>query len=329
MNILIIGDPHFKTTNSNDTDLMTQAIIDVAKKLSLNLIVVLGDILDRHENIHMDPLCRSVQFLIQLSVISEVILLIGNHDRKNNKDFCSPIHPFTAFINHDRITVIDSTRYIKINNYNFTFVPYVPVGKFIDALNIIGEEWKNSNCIFAHQEFYGAQMGAIRSESGDKWSINYPLVISGHIHDYEVLQKNLIYAGTPMQHTFGDGNKKYVLLMNLDNDQRQITNIDLHLPRKHIIRCTTTELNSINFEPSRYIKLIITGTQADIKSVMLDSKIEVWRNAGVKISYKEIRSIKQINPLMLGKKLRFSERLKLAIIDNTDMLQILEQTSRI
>ncbi len=53
-------------------------------------------------------------------------------------------------------------------------VPYVPPGRFVEALNIIDNEWwKNVNCIFAHQEFYGCKMGAIESIEGDKWDHSF------------------------------------------------------------------------------------------------------------------------------------------------------------
>ncbi len=69
-------------------------------------------------------------------------------------------------------------------------VPYVPPGRFVEALNIIDNEWwKNVNCIFAHQEFYGCKMGAIESIEGDKWDHSFPLVISGHIHSEQRLKK--------------------------------------------------------------------------------------------------------------------------------------------
>ncbi len=56
--------------------------------------------------------------------------------------------------------------------------------------------WKNVNCIFAHQEFYGCKMGAIESIEGDKWDHSFPLVISGHIHSEQRPQKIFFYPGS-------------------------------------------------------------------------------------------------------------------------------------
>ena len=66
---------------------------------------VVGKILDRFESIHVSPLVRAVKFLIQLSNLSKVIVLIGNHDRQNNSDFLSDFHPFTALEENPNIII--------------------------------------------------------------------------------------------------------------------------------------------------------------------------------------------------------------------------------
>ena len=99
------------------------------------------------------------------------------------------------------------------------FVPYVPPGKFDDAIKTCDDigDIKDYKCIFAHQEFYGAKMGAIISKDGDKWPLHNPLVVSGHIHDYQRPQENIIYIGTPMQHAFGDNTKKTISILTINN----------------------------------------------------------------------------------------------------------------
>ena len=76
----------------------------------------------------------------------------------------------------------------------FLFVPYVPPGRFVEALETYKNiNWKDVDCIFAHQEFYGCKMGAILSEEGDKWESKWPLVVSGHIHSRQWINKNIYY----------------------------------------------------------------------------------------------------------------------------------------
>ena len=160
---LVIGDPHFKVSNTYETNLMVAAIFNIIQKNDYDIVVVLGDILDRHETIHVSPLTRAIDFLCKLIKIIPTFILIGNHDLKNNKQFMSEEHPFTSLkyfcqsyeYNNDlgiKSMIIDRTSTITIKNQKFVFVPYVPPGRFIEALEI-STGWNDSTCILAHKEF--------------------------------------------------------------------------------------------------------------------------------------------------------------------------------
>ena len=96
LKVLTIGDPHFKVSNVPESEAMTKNLIEIAKQMKPDLIVCLGDILDRHETIHVTPLTLSIQFLEELEQIAPLYTIIGNHDRPNNSDFMSDQHPFNA-----------------------------------------------------------------------------------------------------------------------------------------------------------------------------------------------------------------------------------------
>jgi hypothetical protein len=294
MYVLIIGDPHFKVSNVKDTDLMCSAILDQIQQQLLLLqqvpdfIVVLGDTLDRHETIHVTPWCRSINFLSKLMAIAPIYLLIGNHDLKNNRQFLSPEHPFSALkLWGPRMTVVDTVISTTINELPFVFVPYVPPGRFQEALSTLGSDiWKQATCIFAHQEFKGAQMGAIQSEEGDLWPLEYPLIVSGHIHDYQRLQPNIWYIGTPIQQTFGDQDRKTISYIKFDSDGINETRIDLGVPRKQIVHLEIDDVNQYIPEPNCEIKFVIEGFAGELKAIMKHPNVEIWKRAGYKISYK-------------------------------------------
>lgn len=210
MNVLVIGDPHFKKDNTLTMEKVALEILLVAETRKPDLIVCLGDVLDTHEKIHLEPFTQATVFLEKLAEVAPLILLIGNHDRLNNSDFCSYKSPFLGFRNHPRITLVDEPMWRD----NFIYVPYVPNGRFLDALKLVGYDPETSDkhpeCIFAHQEFLGCKMGAIESKNGDLWKDIYPQVISGHIHDYQVVGK-VYYVGTPVQHNYGESADKAVL----------------------------------------------------------------------------------------------------------------------
>ena len=289
VNALIIGDPHFKVSNVRETDAMVEAIVRTVNERHPDIIVVLGDILDRHEVIHVSPLTRAIKFLKRLSEIAPTYVLIGNHDLKNNRQFLSDEHPFFALkFWGPNMIIVDTTTLVNIKGHTFTFVPYVPPGRFEEALNMC-PGWENSTCIFAHQEFRGAQMGAIISTEGDNWPLTNTYVISGHIHDYQEPQVNILYTGTPIQHAFGDRHDKTISYFTYNSStERNHERIDLGLPRKHIIRLTCAEVSTYVPQPNCELKIIIRGTSGEIKAIMKHPNIDTWKRCGYKIAYKDI-----------------------------------------
>jgi Marseillevirus putative DNA repair exonuclease len=294
--LLVIGDPHFKIKNARETDMMTKSILDVIdKNVELDGVVLLGDILDRYESIHVSPLCRAVSLISEIVFRKlKVYLLIGNHDLKNNKQFCSDEHPFTAIKNWENVVVVDTTVIQSIKDQIFTFVPYVPPGRFEEALNMgdaktQGVSWMNSSAIFAHQEFKGCKMGAIVSEAGDKWPITHPYVISGHIHDFQEPQQNIIYTGTPIQHSFGDTHNKSIFIFTFTNkESREYKKIDLGLPKKQIVRIDCKDVNGYLPRSNCELKITISGTSGELRGIMKHPNVELWKREGHKVTYKDI-----------------------------------------
>ena len=286
---LCIGDPHFKLDNGEDSRLFTQRISELLDQRKPTAVIVMGDTLDRHETIHTDPLCNSINFLAQIAARCPLYLLIGNHDRKNNKDHLSDKHPFTALEHWKNTTVVAQVVKTTIGHLPVTLVPYVFPGRFEEALNSV-EGWQESRVIFAHQEFHGCTMNAITSNVGDRWPLNYPLVISGHIHNYQRLQANLIYVGTPYQHSFGEMDRKTVSWFTFVGNEMTEERLELQLPRKRLLDIHWSEVETTEIAPADRCKLVIRGTAAELKAIMKHPKIKLWKERQVKISTKEERS---------------------------------------
>jgi DNA repair exonuclease SbcCD nuclease subunit len=315
MKVLVIGDPHFKVNNVEETNLMTEKILHLAKNNNLDFIVCLGDVLDRHESIHVSPLLRAVDFITQLSLIYPIYVLIGNHDRPNNNIYMTEQHPFTALKGQKNIYIVDSTLKQSINNFDFLFVPYVPPGRFNEAISYFSLD--NIKCIFAHQEFRGAKMGAIASIVGDEWPLINPMVISGHIHEFDKLQNNIIYTGTPIQHNFSDSHKKYVFIFDFIDDATTYIQFDLGLPKKKIIKLLCSESHKINdLDPNNYYKIILTGTPEEIKLV----KLSQFNLTKVKFSFKTISSSTLQNKSKLFQPSGFMNLFHERIKDDKDLL---------
>ena len=289
--ILLIGDPHFKTSNSLESQQFIDEVRNYLEKNrdSLDFIVVLGDILDTHEKVHVQPLCRANLFIKLLYSLKKTYVLIGNHDRINNNVYMTDEHPFTSLKNiSDDLIIVDKTHYDK----EFCFVPYVPNGRFEEA---IGEGKGETECFFAHQEFEGCKMGGIISESGDKWDEENPPVFSGHIHDFQQPQKNIVYTGTPFQHNFSDIEEKGIFLLKFEDKQRwELEKIELNIIKKRLETMNISDFEKYQVPKNCLLKINFIGETSLIKKI-LDKKSIKEKIKKNKISYKiTIKNSKKI-----------------------------------
>src|SRR3990167_8585191 len=149
MRIFVLGDPHFKKDNLHIFEGICNEILSIIDERKPDLCVCLGDTLDTHDRIYLRAQTMAMRFFADIARRCPLIILIGNHDRENNSDFMSKVHPFVGLESHPDL-------------------------------------------IFCHQEFNGCNMGMVVSTKGDVWSDKYPLIIAGHIHEYQTLPK-IIY----------------------------------------------------------------------------------------------------------------------------------------
>lgn len=137
---------------------------------------------------------------------------------------------------------------IEIKDQKFVFCPFVPNGRFEDALNTItidkvnstantiirkASQWKDATCIFAHQEFFGCRFNPVQ---GDVWSEDNPLIVSGHIHAEQRLQSNVYYPGSSMQHGFSETEDKIVANLTFTKGEPfGLKRVDLGLPKRKTV----------------------------------------------------------------------------------------------
>ena len=165
-----IGDIHIKTDNISDIELFHSKLLNYLNEHKPTYIIVLGDVLDRHEHIHTLPLNKAYEIIDSLRKIAFTYVLVGNHDMINNSQFLTTNHWMNGMKEWENVKIVDTVIYNE--KENFLLVPYVPVGRFEEALILSGYDYTNANIIFAHQEFKGCKMGAITSELGDVWKKN-------------------------------------------------------------------------------------------------------------------------------------------------------------
>jgi hypothetical protein len=134
----------------------------------------------------------------------------------------------------------------------------------------------------------------------------------------------MIYAGTPIQHSFGDRDDKSISLFTFYPDKHfEHERIFLDVTKKKLVYLSCQEI--ITYEPplNAMIKVVIRGTSSEIKAVMKLAKIKELQKKGVKISYKHLPEEfsndnveKEITPQM-----KYLDRLHLHIKDDPDVLK--------
>lgn len=223
---LAVGDQHFTENNRKVTDKLTDFIIEEVELEELDMLVLLGDIGHYHNRTDIHPHDRIIKFLWILAKLCskksiEFFLIIGNHDRENNRDFMTDLHFFNSVkLWKYKVHVIDRTKRYKVNGHSFVFVPYVPDGRFEEALEDVSLE--GISAIFCHQTF------DVYSKVGDPVLPKYRKVISGHVHDY-MIKGILTYVGAAYPTRHGESLDKTVSLFTFSEEgveeKRKRTNI--------------------------------------------------------------------------------------------------------
>ena len=299
--VLAIGDPHFKDSNAQDTDIMTARIESVVMETKPDITVVLGDVSDSFNNVTIVTIQRMNDFLARIQGPSKhLYLIIGNHDRRNNYVYMTEEHPFGALKKWDRTTVVDTTvvsthKDSEGIDRKFVFVPYVSPGKLNMALQTkdMGIETANSPdglggamLVCTHQEYKDMKMGAVKSKSPDEWPLNAPPCINGHIHDYDLHQPNLYNVGAPIQLKFNDRGGRTISLFTFDKGYlKGEKRFNLGLPPKFSITLTPQELASGYIPPpGAQVRITVKGPISAVNSVMgMESVKTLAAMIGIKI----------------------------------------------
>lgn len=282
--VLFIGDVHFKHGNANEITIMMEKI----KNLNYDFSVLAGDVLDTHEKVDVQLLNRAYDLIRFLREKTVTFVLVGNHDYINNQQFLTDAHWMNGMKEWRNVIIVDDAPIRKIiNEERFVFVPYVFPGRFSEALSFT--TWSDATCIFAHQEFKGCKMGAFVSEEGDDWDDNFPLVISGHVHDRQRHRNNIVYPGSSLCHAFGGRGESGLSVFTFENglliDEERIP---LELDAKKTIYFTIgNSIKSKDLIPSN--RFSVSGSIADIESFKKSKQYRIMKESNVKVVFKIIR----------------------------------------
>lgn len=277
--ICVIGDLHFKHTNLVEANALADSIVKNIPD-DTELVVLLGDVLDNHANVHSQAFNVAYGMIAKIASRHEIAILVGNHDYINNSQYCTAEHPFNVFKHwRGRITVVDRpTRWVNSNadrdHEQFALIPYVPPGRFVEAVSTL-KDWMSVKCIFAHQEFSGIMF----KDQGDMWPLDYPPVISGHIHDRVQLQPNVLYIGTPIQHSFAENTDKGISVFGPEGERR----FPLSLPLKQTIEASVDDLESLVVPENTNLRLMLKTSTTEYQAFKKTKKFKELVAAKIKI----------------------------------------------
>lgn len=258
MKILCIGDIHYRNASVIENDLLSKKIKEQIKKTSPDLVVFLGDLLHNHGTTYVQPFNQVTDLLYDVGQLCETMVIVGNHDYINNSQFLTSNHFLTPFKRFQGVTVVDTV----IKKGDFIFAPYVPPDRLVEALNTV-EDWKSAKAIFCHQDFYGVELNGIKMEHGDKWPETFPLVISGHIHEHQWLQKNICYVGTPYMTTFAETDEKAISLFEFAEKMTH-TRVHVGMPKKLTVTLPVEQAKEFEVPTNTHVRLVVEGESSEL-----------------------------------------------------------------
>lgn len=273
MSAFIIGDLHYKKTNKFITDIAEENILELIKEQNPSFVVILGDTFNDHNKLWLTCYMRVCKFFEKINNLGKhIFLIIGNHEREDNKVYMTDEHFFYGHKYNPMMTIID-----RLFVYDFQlpdkilkicFMPYVPPNKVHQCFIDCNIDPLSINLFFSHIDINGSKTQKLARANWEEWPPNYALNISGHVHDEEIVSHNFIYVGTPFQQAFGECENKGVYMMDLNDPSFFRTRFPLKTPLKKKITLHYTQLESYVIQPNIELKIDITGSKTQARELM-------------------------------------------------------------
>lgn len=288
MRFLICGDPHFSTSNHVESLQLIEDFMNYIDEYSPDVVVILGDMLHKHDKIDMSPFKRMVDFLSRIHERGIILIcLIGNHDRRSNDVCMTDEHAFNGLKKWKNTYIVDKAMSLSLNSLNILLMPYVPDNTFFDCIEKENIDIYSHDIVFSHQLFNYCDVAHLITSNGgyiEEYPKDAPLNISGHIHEYQDLD-NLIYAGTPFQQTFAESIDKAIMLLDMDNKEHyKIKRLRLNIETKQTIEVDVDDLHNLII-PDGIIRLKIKGSSEVARRIMIEKMKTVKDKKRIKVQY--------------------------------------------
>lgn len=231
-------------------------IFEVAEKNKIKNIIFGGDLFHDRQKIEIITYQKTYEILRKwLSTNKfQLYLLLGNHDLWfNEKTSISSVIPFSDIPN---IKIISSVERIKIDEFNWDFIPFTHDP--IVSINHLRSLDDKKQYAIGHLAIDGAKLhthvvsDVVIEHDGDMVIVKadifngYKHVFLGHYHAQQKLNEFVEYIGSPLQLSFGEAfqDKHLIIFDQKENSCEYIKN-DFS-PKHFIIKSDDLEKYDLN-----------------------------------------------------------------------------------
>jgi len=214
---IYLGDPHVQISNLDESDALMCFVVDTIIRHKPDLVVILGDLFHNFAIVRTEILDFWKTWLDTLSESQPLVVLVGNHDLANsgNDKYKSNALSVFQLMRKKNLHIVETPQV----HGPLGFVPYIhDQALFLDTANRLKEY--GAKILVCHQDFNGSQYenGYYAPGGIDPNSLDYPLVIGGHIHKRQRFGK-VILPGTARWMTSSDADEpKGLWLVNHDDN---------------------------------------------------------------------------------------------------------------
>lgn len=248
-NVLLFSDIHVHAHKRNIERLydclnVLNWVFEKADENKIKNIIFGGDLFHDRQKIDIFTYQKTYEILKKWLSTNKfkLFLLLGNHDLWfNEKTTISSVIPFSDLPN---IEIISEVKRIKIDGYNWDFIPFTHDP--ISSIEIISKFDGNKNFAIGHIAIDGAKLhthvvsDVVIEHDGDMVVVKsdifngYNHVFLGHYHAAQFLNKNVEYIGSPLQLSFGEAfqDKHIIIFKQEENECHYVLN---DFSPKHLI----------------------------------------------------------------------------------------------
>lgn len=205
-----------------------------ADKIGARNVLIVGDLFHKMGIIEVETYNLAFFAIKILAEKHEVHLVRGNHDQATKDGSQHSLMPF-ATIPHVHVHDGPFTLKDRGESVDVAFIPY---SDDEDATMAKVKKLAGRDIAFMHHGFRGAHVGStlehIVKEPLDPVRVGkrFKFVFSGHYHKLQYVAKNVMYIGSPMEHTRSDITEEGKGFLVIDtNRPRDPKFIPLNLPR--------------------------------------------------------------------------------------------------